>query len=55
MASVGLVAAVGIGAIVTLSAPVLVWALVVAGLVRVAKENALADRQSRLKSSNAGG
>ena len=54
MVSVGLVAAVGIGTVVSLSAPALVWALVVAGLRRVAKENSLADRRSGLRSSKAG-
>jgi hypothetical protein len=54
MESVGLVVAVGIGTTVSLSAPVLVWALVVAGLRRAAKENAPAERQSRLRSSKAG-
>lgn len=54
MERVGLVAAVGIGTIVSLAPPVLVWALVVAGLRQVAKENAPADRQSRTRSSKAG-
>jgi hypothetical protein len=54
MESVGWVAAVGIGTMVSLSAPVLVWALVVAGLRRVAKENALDGRPSGFRSSKAG-
>ena len=53
MENVGLISAVGIGVIMSLSAPVLVWALVVAGLRRVAKENALAEGQSRVKPSKA--
>jgi hypothetical protein len=54
MENVGLVGAVAIGTIVSLSAPVLVWALVVAGLHRVAKENSPAERQSRVRSNKAG-
>jgi hypothetical protein len=53
MENVGLISAVAIGVIVSLSAPILVWALVAAGLRRVAKDNALAERQSRVRSSEA--
>jgi hypothetical protein len=49
----GLISATGIGVVVSLSAPVLVWALVAAGLHRVAKDNALAEPRSRVKSSKA--
>jgi hypothetical protein len=53
MENAGLISAVGIGMIVSLSALVLVWAVVAAGLRRVAKDNALAERQSRVQSSKA--
>ena len=53
MENVAVAVAIGLGVIVSLSAPVLVWAMVVAGLRRVAKENAPAERQSRVKLSNA--
>jgi hypothetical protein len=53
MGNLGLISALGIGVIVSLSAPVLVWALVVAGLRRVAKRNALAEPRSRVKPSKA--
>jgi hypothetical protein len=54
MGNLGVVAAVGIGVIVSLSAPVLVWAMVVAGLRRSIRANAPAERESKLRSSKAG-
>jgi hypothetical protein len=52
MENVGLISALAIGVLVSSSAPVLMCALA-AGLRRVAKENAPAERQSRFGSSKA--
>jgi len=49
MENPGLIGAVGIGVIVALAAPVLVWALVVTGLRQVAKENAHSERQREMQ------
>ncbi len=45
MENLGLIGAVGVGVVVALAAPVLVWALVVTGLRQVARENAHSERR----------
>jgi hypothetical protein len=49
MGNLGLISAVAIGAVVSLSAPVLVWALVATGLREVARRNARTENQSTVK------
>jgi len=45
MGNLALIGTVGIGAIVTLVAPVLVWALVATGLRQVANKNTRTEQQ----------
>jgi tetrahydromethanopterin S-methyltransferase subunit C len=54
MEHLGLISGVSIGLVVSLSAPILVWALVVTGLREVAKKNACAEQQSTAKPRKAG-
>lgn len=49
MENLGLFGAIGVGLVATLSAPILVWALVVSGLRQVAKKSARAEKQSAVK------
>jgi hypothetical protein len=53
MESLAVVRMIGLGMIVSLSAPALVWATVVSGLRWIANDNAAAGRQSRVGLSHA--
>ena len=48
-----MVGTIGLGVTVSLSAPALVWAMVISGLRRIASDNAAAGRQSRVRLSHA--
>jgi hypothetical protein len=53
MGNLSLIGAVGIGAVVTLAAPVLVWALVATGLRQVAGKNARTEQQPTVEQRKA--
>jgi len=48
MENLAVVGTIGLGVTVSLSAPALVWAMVISGLRRIANDNAAAGRQSRV-------